>query len=427
VAPAPGFALADVATGLGLVTDVAFLPDGRIVVVEKDGALKLRDAAGAVTTAGSFPVDTTGEQGLLGVVVDPAFATSGRLVVYYSRSDAAGGSALDRQRVASVRLGADGRLDPASEQVLASGLRGTGFHAGGGMAVGPDGRLYVGVGDSGCNSNRPPEPPTTPSNFFATCLTNGNGKILRIALDGSVPADDPLASVAEATACGATCGDAPAGLGPPRRDLFAWGFRNPWRFAFDPATGRLWVGDVGEITYEEITVVQPGRHHGWPWREGAAGWPVSTCRATVPDTGDCVEPAYVCRHGAAAGGVDGDCTAITGGVFLEAPRWPAPLAGRYSSPTRSTAGSGRWTWTPRAPGWSRARGATSGGCRGARRCRCGSARRATSTPPSCRAGSSASRPPREAGDSWRCAPPRPWPRRGRPGRRHGPGSGHRQA
>jgi len=286
-------------------------------------------------------VDTESEKGLLGVVVDPAFAATGRLFLYYSRADAAGGTDLDRQRVVSVALRADGTFDPAAEAILVRGLRGPANHDGGALAIGPDGHLYVGVGDTGCNSNRAPADGAPPSNYFGTCLDNGNGKILRVALDGSIPADNPLATVAEATACGATCGTAPGGVGPPRRDLWAWGFRNPWRLAFDPATGRLWVGDVGEITFEEVTVVERGRHHGWPWREGAAGWPIAKCAETVGGGGACVEPAYTCRHGAAAGGVDGDCQSITGGVFLPSPRWPAPLAGRYLFADNAT----RRLWT----------------------------------------------------------------------------------
>jgi glucose/arabinose dehydrogenase len=111
--------------------------------------------------------------------------------------------------------------------------------------------------------------------------------------------------------------------------VWAWGFRNPWRFAFDPSTGSLWVGDVGEVSIEEVTLARAGRHHGWPWREGPAGWPVARCRQTVPDTGDCVEPAYACRHGGPAGGLDGDCVSITGGVFLAGESWPPSERGRY--------------------------------------------------------------------------------------------------
>ncbi len=212
-----------------------------------------------------------------------------------------------------------------------SGLRGPANHDGGALAVGPDGKLYVGVGDSGCNTGAPPEPPRTPDNFFATCLSNANGKILRVNLDdGTAAADNPLASVAPATACGDVCGAAiGAALAPPRPEIWAWGFRNPWRFWFDPQTGRLWVGDVGESTYEEIDVAVAGRHHGWPWREGPHGWPTSKCREVVPDTGDCVDPVYHCRHGAASGGIDGDCQSITGGAIVDAPGWPASERGRY--------------------------------------------------------------------------------------------------
>jgi glucose/arabinose dehydrogenase len=329
--PDAAFQLTPELTGLGDVTDLAFLPDGRLLVTEKDGAVLLRAAASgdAVSVAARFDVDTEAEKGLLGVVVPPDFETSRRIVLYRSLADAAGGTDLDRNRVASFVLRDDGTLDLASERVLASGLRGPLNHDGGGMAIGPDGLLYVGVGDTGCNSGRAPGPAAPPSNYFATCLTNGNGKILRVALDGTVPPGNPLAGVAQATACGATCGVAPTGTAAPRTDVWAWGFRNPWRFAFDPATGALWVADVGEVTYEELTIAQAGRHHGWPWREGRHGWAPAQCRSVVPDTGDCVDPVYECRHGGASGGVDGGCQSITGGAFLTGARWPASLQDRY--------------------------------------------------------------------------------------------------
>lgn len=329
--PASGdssFRLTTEVSGLDQVTDLGFLPDGRMVIVEKDGTVWLRDG-GVNSVAAQLPVDTGDEKGLLGVVVPPSFADDQRLVLYRSVADSAGGTTLDRHRVASFVLGGDGLLDLGSERVLASGLRGPSNHDGGGMALGPDGLLYVGVGDTGCNSGRPPEPPLAPSNYFGTCLTNGNGKILRVALDGAVPDGNPLVSVAEVTACGDACGAAPGALGPPRTDIWAWGFRNPWRLAFDPETGRLWVADVGEVSFEELSVAAAGRHHGWPWREGRHGWDAATCRQTLPDTGDCLDPVYECRHGPGAGGIDGGCEAITGGAFLAGPRWPAELRDRY--------------------------------------------------------------------------------------------------
>lgn len=327
----PAFQVSVEVSGLGPVTDLAFLPDGRMVITEKDGTVRLRSVAPdhLVTVAGHLAVDTASEKGLLGVVVPPGFGSDGRIVLYRSVASDAGGTDLDRNRVASFRLGEDGLLDLGSEQTLVSGLRGPANHDGGGMVIGPDGKLYVGVGDSGCNSGRPPDPPSTPTNYFATCLTNGNGKILRVDLDGSIPVDNPLVAVPEATACGDVCGQAPALLAPPRTDIWAWGFRNPWRFTFDAATDLLWVADVGEVSYEEVTIVQPGRHHGWPWREGRHGWPVGQCRAVVPDTGDCIDPVYECHHGPAVDGIDGGCESITGGAFLTGPRWPDARRDRY--------------------------------------------------------------------------------------------------
>lgn len=240
------------------------------------------------------------------------------------------GQTTDLAFLLSARLRDDGTLDLGAATVLVRGLRGPANHDGGGLEIGPDGKLYVGVGDTGCNSGSPPEPPAAPTNYFATCLTNANGKILRVNLDGSVPTDNPLAIEGAATACGATCDVAVShALGPPRRENWAWGLRNPWRFSFDPRTGKLWVGDVGEVTFEDVSIVERGRHHGWPWREAAHGWPVTTCREIVPDVGDCVEPVYECRHGEAAGGVDGDCQSITGGVFPDSPSWPPALRGLY--------------------------------------------------------------------------------------------------
>jgi glucose/arabinose dehydrogenase len=328
--PGPGasFTVTDAVGGLGPTTDLAFLPDGRMVILEKTGAVKLRRADGTVVLAASYDVDTESEKGLLGVAVDPAFATTRRLFLYWSASDAAGGTDLDRHRIVSVPLEGE-VLDRTRERVLVRGLRGPANHDGGGLAIGNDGMLYAGVGDTGCNSGAVPASGAAPSNFFATCLSNANGKILRVALDGGIPPDNPLATVAAVTACAETCREPPAGSASPRLELWAWGFRNPWRIWIDPRTGNLWVGDVGERAFEEITIARAGGHHGWPWREGSAGWPVEKCRETTPTGEDCVEPAYACRHGAAADGLDGDCQSITGGLVVDTPSWPERERGRY--------------------------------------------------------------------------------------------------
>lgn len=358
---APDFVVEEAVGDLGPVTDFAFLPAGEMVILEKDGNVKVRAANGAVTVAARFPVDDASEKGMLGVAVDPAFASNRRLFLYYSLADKAGGSDLDRHHVVSVVLSPERRIDLAAQKILVRGLRGPRNHDGGGLAVGPDGKLYVGVGDTGCNSNRRPDTPYEPTNTFGTCLTNGNGKILRVELDGAIPRDNPLAGGAKVTACGRRCGDtvSPSATAAPRADIWAWGLRNPWRFWFDPKTKSLWAGDVGEITWEEITIVEKGKHHGWPWREGAAGWPRAKCDEVTPGAGACVEPVYACMHppsmgdmvrggGKTGGGnVDADCQSITGGVILDGCPWPAAQRGLYLF--GDNANARMWTLKVNAP------------------------------------------------------------------------------
>ncbi|MBX7115741.1 MAG: PQQ-dependent sugar dehydrogenase, partial [Myxococcaceae bacterium] len=312
--------------------DLQFLPDGRMVVIEQSGAVKIRHTDGSMVLAHRFTVDLDSERGLLGVAVDPHFSQTSRLFFYYSRTNANGGSATARHVVVSMTLLPNETLDPASEYVLVNNLRGPANHNGGGLAVGPiDEKLYVGVGDTGCNCGCAPGTGMNGSNAnsFGSCLTNGNGKILRVELDGGVPSDNPLVGETAVTACGATCTSAISAstTAPGRTDLWAWGFRNPFRFNFDKVTGKLWVGDVGEVTHEEINIVEKGKHYGWPWREGGVGGvnnggqPATTCATLVPISGDCVDPAWFCSRS--------DCSSITGGTFIDNCAWPASQRGKY--------------------------------------------------------------------------------------------------
>ncbi|MBI2389166.1 MAG: PQQ-dependent sugar dehydrogenase [Deltaproteobacteria bacterium] len=339
-APADTFAFTTYASGLGQLTDFRFLPDGRVVLVSKTGEVRLRNAGGGVTVAGTLPVDTESEKGLLGVEVHPAFASNKTLFFYYSLANASGGTDLDRHRVVSIVLKDDGTLDMATQKILVKDLRGPANHDGGALALSKDGtKLFIGVGDTGCNSSKPAEPAYAPTNFFATCLTNGNGKILRVNLDGSIPSDNPLVSVGAVTACGATCGADIGGTGTaaPRTDIWAWGLRNPFRLWTDTVSGNLWVGDVGEVSWEEITVVQKGRHHGWPWREGAHGWPVTKCTEITPNTGNCVEPAHELQRAALV-------KSITGGSIVDHCSWPTTFRGQYFFGDNST--NALWTVQP---------------------------------------------------------------------------------
>jgi glucose/arabinose dehydrogenase len=341
-----------VVTGLNAPTAARELPDGRIVIIQQNGGVRVRPAAGgALVNAGTIAVDRGHpERGLLGLAIDPEFATSNRIYVYYSAPNS---PTNNRNRVAWTTI------DPQTSQVavgnlndIVVGLFGPANHNGGGIEFGPDGHLYIGVGDSGCNCSCRPG---AANNWFPTCLTNGSGKILRVARDGSIPPSNPLVGVANVPACGANprpsgsqtdgC-NAPLYMsqqGPPRTDIFAWGFRNPWRFGFDPATGYLWVGDVGEVSWEEISVVRGGgEHHGWPFREGAQGDdPMSCGSATPQSTGPCVDPAYAYPHG-------GGAASVTGGVFTTHCRWPAPYAGRYWFADYDQDLRAVWTLTPNA-------------------------------------------------------------------------------
>src|SRR4029079_5474878 len=104
------------------------------------------------STAGTFTVDTESEKGLLHVLLHPNFASNRLLIFYYSAADSIGGTDLDRHRVVTVPLGTNDQLDMTQETILVRGLRGPANHDGGAIAIGPDGKLYVGDGDTGCNS-----------------------------------------------------------------------------------------------------------------------------------------------------------------------------------------------------------------------------------------------------------------------------------
>ena len=353
--PANTFQLTTYVGSQGQLTDFRFLPDGRVVMTEKTGAVKVRRTDGTVVTAGSFTVDSDSEKGLLGVEVDPQFQ-SNRFLYFYA-SD--GPTTANKHRVLRVVLGSNDVLACINQQcspaqagvlVLLQDLQGPANHDGGGLAIGPDGKLYVGVGDTGSNSGIPPG--TTITNYIGTCLTTANGKVLRINLDGSIPSDNPLAAPGtKVPACTGSPGSAPDPsnvTGTPRTEIWSWGFRNPFRFWFDAQTDRLWVGDVGEVSYEEIDLVTKGQHYGWPWREGAFGYPVTRCDNLGANGGgaDCVEPAYFCEHAGAAGNNDGNCQSITGGVFVDSASFPAPYRGRYFF--GDNANGNVWTLTPNA-------------------------------------------------------------------------------
>ncbi len=304
-------------------TDVAFHTDGRAVITRKTGEITIRKANGdLVEIIGKFPnLDTTSEKGLLGVVADPGVATNGTF--YFYASD--GPIIDDRHRVYKGVLHDDNSLaidldNPivGAPRGVGPGLEGPANHDGGGLFI-YKGQLYVGVGDTGANS----EPPT---NKYSSCLNKGNGKILRVNLDGSVPNDNPLVTEDMVTSCRSS--GAEWSTDAPDRRVFAWGLRNPWRFFIDPKTGLLWIGDVGETEREEISVGSSGMHFGYPFIEGNLDQSMENgelrldmmCDENFAPPRPCTAPVYDYGHDQGQ--------SVTGGVIPSGCGWSNAFGGK---------------------------------------------------------------------------------------------------
>jgi glucose/arabinose dehydrogenase len=252
-APLRGLGLEAVADGLqDPVLATAPPGDPRLFVVEKPGRIRVFGGAG-----GDLFLDATGvvddggsEQGLLGLAFHPAYAENGRLFVHYTGRG--GETTLAEYRVSSDD---PDRADPGSARVLLTHPQPAGNHNGGMIAFGPEGDLYLALGDGGGADDR---------------FGNGQrtdtllGALLRIDVDGgepyAIPAENPFVS------------------GGGAAEVWAYGLRNPWRFSFDD--GLIYIGDVGQGAWEEIDVVPagvPGLNFGWPITEGEVCFREANC------------------------------------------------------------------------------------------------------------------------------------------------------
>ncbi len=243
-------ALAEVASGLAFPLYLTSPPgDERLFVVEKGGAIRIV-AAGALLPAPfldlSGQVATGGEQGLLGLAFPPDYAAGGRFVVHYT--EPAGDT-----RLSVFRVSADPNVaDPASETVVLAADQPYANHNGGQIAFGPDGYLYLGLGDGGGSND-----PEGRGQSLADLL----GSILRLDLAAgtsySVPPDNPFTGTTGA-----------------RAEVWSYGLRNPWRFSFDRGTGDLYIADVGQNRWEEVNYAPAGEgagrgaNYGWDVMEG---------------------------------------------------------------------------------------------------------------------------------------------------------------
>lgn len=300
--PWPRIELTETWRGLDQPLDVDAVA-GRLFVTEKSGRVRELLPGGKVSAEAfldlSALVSAGSEQGLLGIAFSPRFANDRLLFVDYT--DRAGDTVVARYAVA-----ADGsRADPASAVTVLRVDQPYPNHNGGCVAFGPDGMLYVGMGDGGSGGD-----PEGNAQDRGVLL----GKLLRLDVGATgtplpagrayrAPSDNPFASVSGA-----------------RPEIWAYGLRNPWRFSFDRETGDLWIGDVGQNLWEEIDRAEAGsrggENYGWDLWEGAHPYPADAERKAPQSN------PPVAEYGRDLG------SSVTGGVVYRGEAYPA-LRGVY--------------------------------------------------------------------------------------------------
>jgi glucose/arabinose dehydrogenase len=280
----PGFVETQVGGNLsGSPTAMAFAPDGRLFVCQQGGQLRvIKNGSLLSTPFVNLPVDSSGERGLLGIAFDPNFATNHYLYVYYTVA-----TSPIHNRVSRFTAAGDTAV-PGSEVIILEldNLSSATNHNGGAIHFGPDGKLYIGVGENANGAN-------------SQTLSNLLGKILRINSDGTIPTDNPFFNSASGN----------------NRAIWAVGLRNPFTFAFQPGTTRLFINDVGQSTWEEINDGIAGSNYGWPTTEGPTSNPAFR------------SPIYFYGHGTS----DTTGCAIVGGAFYNppVPQFPSSYTGKY--------------------------------------------------------------------------------------------------
>jgi glucose/arabinose dehydrogenase len=278
----PGFTDGVVAGGIANPTAMAFAPDGRLFVAQQNGALRVIKNGSLLPNAFvTVPVNSSGERGLLGVALDPDFPVNHFVYVYYTAT-----SPTIHNRVSRFTANGDVVLPGSEVQLLNLPTLSATNHNGGAIHFGPDGKLYIAVGENAVPSN-------------AQTLANTLGKVLRINPNGSIPTDNPF--------YGSTSGI--------NRSIWARGLRNPFTFAFQPSTGRMFINDVGQSEWEEINDGIRASNYGWPVSEGPGSNPAHR------------GPLVVYGHG---NGPVAGC-AIAGGAFYNpvVPTFPASYVGSY--------------------------------------------------------------------------------------------------
>jgi glucose/arabinose dehydrogenase/plastocyanin len=332
----PQIQFIQVATGLQMPVNVAFPPDGsgRMFVVEVGGTIRVVNPDGTILPEPFLDLTSTvavrpGQQGLLGLAFHPNFAENGRFFVDYNNLYANG-----QITVSEFMASEDDPniADKKTERPLLTIDKPYPQHNGGTLRFGPDGFLYISTGDGGWQG----DPYDNAQNRFSLL-----GKILRIDVDSSatgqpygIPADNPFAGPGRYDS--PYPGEPPQGRdsgnrrhernknipnsvsaenrknrSPVRPEIWAYGFRNPWQFSFDPETGDFYVGDVGGDNWEEIDFQEAGtiagQNYGWDWLEGSHCYPAGIEECPRQQVG--VLPVAQYAHG------DDGCAVIGLGVY----------------------------------------------------------------------------------------------------------------
>ena len=268
-------------SGLPGATAMDFAPDGRLFVCQQGGDLRvIKNGVLLPAVFLHLTVDSSGERGLLGVTFDPNFASNNFVYVYYTVP-----GSPPHNRVSRFTANGDVVMAGSEVQILNLENLSASNHNGGAIHFGPDGKLYIAVGENAVPSN-------------SQTLNNRLGKVLRINSDGTIPSDNPFFNTAGA-----------------RQEIWALGLRNPFTFAFQAGGTRMFINDVGQSAWEEINDGIAGSNYGWPTTEGPTSNP--SFRG----------PIFAYQHGSTS---TTGC-AITGGAFYNPTtvQFPASYVGKY--------------------------------------------------------------------------------------------------
>jgi len=319
----PGFTEARVVSGLSAPTAMEFAPDGRLFVLEQGGNVKLVRGDGTTSTALHLNVDSSGERGLLGIAFDPGFATNHFVYLYYTNPNpgAASWATGEHNQLSRFTINDTDPQNPilGNEAPILdwNNLSSATNHNGGAIHFGIDGKLYADAGDNvqtftqGGNSYR-----------VSQTLANLLGKQLRIdvsafnsgvatrddtAVGHLIPADNPFVNTA-------------SGI---NQLIYALGLRNPFTFAVQPGTGKIFINDVGETTWEEIDQSVAGGNFGW-----RGGNTDGFGNSNPPGPGTYHDPLLAYNH---SGGPAGGGAAIVGGTFYNPTtvQFPSSYVGKY--------------------------------------------------------------------------------------------------